>query len=352
MTIKSLEGANWENYPYFSLDFSPGVNVIIGKSHSGKSTLIRSLNWVLENDPKGTPFFPHNVKNPQTEVSITFDTNEYITRSRNNTVNEYTMSGKDKPFTALRTDVPEEVKALSNITDVNIQVQKDVHFFLTESAGKRAKKLNEVANLEEMDKATVIINGMLSTANASMKVWNKELKGLEQEKKELSWVPEAIEDDSVLSSMEKQIAEQERDINTMGGILDAISTLEDRLAYLPPISAILPVQELLDFDDQIYEIESRSEDIKKLRESLLVLTEQEKGYTLPAPSELSKFEAITTALHSIEEQEQSYRQTLDYFAKCHKVLDHKQAEVVRLEKALDDMWKELEICPLCGSEVK
>ena len=54
--IKDLSLENFQSHKKSSLEFSEGVNVIIGSSDSGKSSIIRSLQWVLFNRPSGDSF--------------------------------------------------------------------------------------------------------------------------------------------------------------------------------------------------------------------------------------------------------------------------------------------------------
>ena len=52
--IKQLNIHNFQSHEDSSLNFTEGVNVIIGASDSGKSAIIRALKFVVYNSPSGS----------------------------------------------------------------------------------------------------------------------------------------------------------------------------------------------------------------------------------------------------------------------------------------------------------
>ena len=46
MEIKKLELQNFRNYSQISLDFSPGVNLIVGKNAQGKTNLLEAVIYM------------------------------------------------------------------------------------------------------------------------------------------------------------------------------------------------------------------------------------------------------------------------------------------------------------------
>ena len=58
--IKSLHIQNFQSHKKTTLKFHKGINVVIGQSDSGKSAIIRALNWTINNmfDHKEN-FFPY-----------------------------------------------------------------------------------------------------------------------------------------------------------------------------------------------------------------------------------------------------------------------------------------------------
>ena len=54
--IKKLHIRNFQSHKDSRLIFSDGVNVIVGNSDSGKSAILRALNWVITNRPSGDSY--------------------------------------------------------------------------------------------------------------------------------------------------------------------------------------------------------------------------------------------------------------------------------------------------------
>ena len=349
MVIESIEGANWENFPYFDIEFSPGTNTIIGKSNTGKSSIIRALNWVLENRPRGTSFFPHNVKKPETEIAVNFEEGKNVIRKRNSSDNYYDIDGQH--YSALRTDVPQEVRDTTNITDINVQVQKDVHFFLTETPGRRAKKLNEVANLEEMDYAIEIINSTISSIDSEFKFTNAELKKHEEKKRGLEWVKDAIAADEELEEIRKSIQEVTKIYHDIDNVYDSILFLNDMMdKNIFNKKAWKYTNEALNIDDQLWEVEQKITKIEEITESIGKLKSKEKGISLPTPLQIEELGAITAEIRGIEQRQEAISRAADYLAKLEKVLTVKNNNVQAFQDEFDKLLEENGVCPLCGRE--
>ena len=54
--IQSLQINNFQSHKYSVMELHKGVNVIIGPSDSGKTTILRALRWLVWNRPSGDAF--------------------------------------------------------------------------------------------------------------------------------------------------------------------------------------------------------------------------------------------------------------------------------------------------------
>lgn len=349
MTINSLEGADWEGYEYFLLHFSKGTNTIVGKSHSGKSSIVRALNWVMENRPQGTSYFPHSKKKKAfTELSVEFD-NGGIVRTRNSDINEYTIDSKDR-YTALKTGVPEEVRKKSDMTSVNIQSQKDVHFFLTESPGKRAKILNEVANLEEMDKAMEIINKRFAGMSTVYDLKTKELEGNKKKLADLKWVSAAEKESNILAEMEKDLELLGERYSKIDLLKNDVDTLIDQIESLPNTEALPEIEALLDIDTEMVILERKESKLIEVRDSLQILILKEKDITLPDKDQLTKLEAISTQINDNKDRISALSELRQYIINLEDMEIKNDKIISGVQKNFYDKLSELGICPLCGAK--
>ena len=133
--IKEVSIQNFQSHKDTHLEFHPGVNIIVGTSDSGKSAIIRTIRWVLQNKPLGDSF--RSMWGGETKVTLTLPEGQ-ITRSKDKS-DKYTIEGPPKlELEAFRTSVPEEVLNMLNINSVNLQFQHDPPFLISSTSGEVA----------------------------------------------------------------------------------------------------------------------------------------------------------------------------------------------------------------------
>ena len=162
--IRSIELRNFQGHKFSTLQFSPGVNVIKGPSHSGKTSIVRALKWVLQNKPLGDSFMSHFAED-DTSVSIEFDDDTYIIREKGKNNRYNTNLGI---FEAMRGSVPEEIEQISKMNEINIQSQHDPYFLIQDTPGNVAKKLNKVVGLEIIDEKLGRANKLINQTGAAL----------------------------------------------------------------------------------------------------------------------------------------------------------------------------------------
>ena len=149
--IEVLKLKNFQSHEKSSLEFCGGVNCIVGSSDSGKTALLRALNWVINNRPTGDSFRSH--WGGDTVVDIMLD-EQLIRRERTKKTNLYLIDSAYDPkeeFKAFGTDVPEEVTKVLNFSSLNFQNQMDAPFLLSSGAGEVVRYLNQVVDLDVID---------------------------------------------------------------------------------------------------------------------------------------------------------------------------------------------------------
>lgn len=147
--IKSIHLQNFQSHKDTSLVLSPKVTAIVGATDSGKSAIFRALYWLAMNRPSGDAFRSH--WGGDTKVSVVLDTDDLIERTKGEGTNEYRTNAK--VYKAFGADVPEQVRALLRMDELNFQSQFSLPFLLGDTPADVARKLNEVAGLELIDVA-------------------------------------------------------------------------------------------------------------------------------------------------------------------------------------------------------
>ena len=154
MYISEVEFSNFQGHELTLLEFSDKLNIIKGRTHSGKSSLVRGMKWAYLNRPRGDNFRRDGITNSESvSVSTAFSEGTSIIREKNpsRSLNVYITSEHEDPFAALRMDVPDEVKEITKMSDENIVSQGDGYFLIGKTSGQVARELNKVLGLEIID---------------------------------------------------------------------------------------------------------------------------------------------------------------------------------------------------------
>ena len=161
--IQQLNIQNFQSHEDTSLDFVEGCNVIVGASDSGKTAIIRALRKLAFNKPSGTEMCSH--WGGKTKVEL-FTDDAHVVWSKDKQ-QEYILG--DAHFSAFGTDVPEEIVKALNLNSINIQMQLDSPFLLSETPGQVAQHFNKVAGLDKIDSATSNINSWIRELTSDIK---------------------------------------------------------------------------------------------------------------------------------------------------------------------------------------
>ena len=228
--IKRIELKNFECHVDTTLDLVNGLNVIVGLSDHGKSSIRRAIEWVLFNRPNDTSMLR---KKGVTRVIITLSDGNIVERFRSRSKNGYKLN--DTVFTALRRSVPDEISQLFNLSTTNVQPQLEHYFMLELTAGKVAKKLNEVTNLQISDDALEAVSERIRSNRRKLKTTEERIDYLVPKIKQLGWAIPATKllesYDTVerrRSALEETVSKGYRTLETMDRLSERIS----RLSYV------------------------------------------------------------------------------------------------------------------------
>ena len=185
--INSILINNFQSHKKSSIAFCDGVNVIQGVSDSGKSAIIRAILFVIINRPIGTDqivsHFAIDKKNKIIdELSVKISTDKgTVIRRRTSNDNEYILKlpgHNDNYFKAVNKCVPDEINNFFNIIDLNVQMQHDPPFLLSQSSGDVMAYINKIVRLD-------VIDTVLGNTESARRETNKKIKETDCEKKEL-----------------------------------------------------------------------------------------------------------------------------------------------------------------------
>lgn len=193
---------NFQSHEKSELIFTPGVNVITGSSDSGKSAILRAIQWLCTNRPLGNSFIQWGSK----KCMVEFQTNDLLVgRSKTKSENFYHFNGADL---LAGTEVPMEIKnKLKIIPSINFQAQIGKPFLLADSPGEVAQFFNDVAGLDDIDLSLRNLKSWLNHSIKSIGHLEFSIKTKSEQLKELEFLDEF---EISLSGIEEKQKEEEK----------------------------------------------------------------------------------------------------------------------------------------------
>jgi predicted ATP-dependent endonuclease of OLD family len=329
--ISDLFIKNIQSHKETVLQFSKGVNAIVGLPNSGKTAILRSLLMLINNKPGGSQWFSYFAGDKGTmEVKATFDDKliQLIRHIRTTKKGEKVVDSSgyylDKEsFEGMRSSVPDLVKQVVNMDDLNIHEQHDSPFLITGSGGEIARTINKITQVDEADEWVSQLTTRINKTKHSIDLINEDVKEKQIKAADLSYLDklrplverlEGLENDinylcNRKASLQKYAVNMEnfeRDISLMDHCLQAESllsqakTLYDEEQFVQQkIDLFVKVDSL---SQSIWELDRILGQIGPVMENLLTIEIN--------TDKLDRFQSLATrferTVKSLEEIEEDY----------------------------------------------
>ena len=357
--IQELILQHFQSHKKTNIKFSSGINSIIGISDSGKTALLRGLNWSINNRPLGLSYISHWNRDKDGEpIKSTFVkviTNKGVIERRKGKVkigdeskkfNGYILNENDR-LEAVGTSVLDSVNKLFNLDEVNFQGQFDPSFLLSNSAGEVARFFNSTIRLDLIDR-------ILSKADSKRLETNKEKKRLETEQdsinKEISefdWIEDAEILISRIVKLDKNMCDSENIYDKLlswnieyNQLIGEIENQEVILSAIPIVNKIAIQIELIEKKIKL------QEQLKKLYDDY---TEQNRIIGMAdfsiANELIESIEILNKKIEAKEERISDLDESLtEWESDCSDIKSYKK-DVIELTNKLPDL------CPTCGEKL-
>jgi len=179
--IQQIILENFKSHKKTKLDLVPGINVISGRSLSGKTNIFRGLNWVRTNRPSGFAF--KNKYTSKKGVSVTVKTDDHeVTLIKTKSTMKYIVDGHE--YSKTGKSVPDEVASALNLNDINVQQQLDTPFLINSPTSQISKFINKFTGMERVDdwvtQLTKRVNEKTSVISEIQKDINRTVKILKK----------------------------------------------------------------------------------------------------------------------------------------------------------------------------
>lgn len=181
MQLKLFHIQNFQGHKDTIIEFTPGLNVIVGPTDAGKSSILRALQKLIRDTPSGKPFLSNWATETTLTLTFTIDNQEHtIIRKVTPSKNLYYLN--DAEFGGFGRVIPQEIQNTlnmslvelesGNILDLHFFDQHDTPFMISKgSAGTRSKLLGKIVGLHVLDRAISRVNSSIREETSNLKAY-------------------------------------------------------------------------------------------------------------------------------------------------------------------------------------
>ncbi len=397
--FKKLEIQNFESHKHTIIDFDPGINVFIGDSDSGKSSVLRALSWLcyndivnasisesIRNDPERQKIESKKRKERGEEfeciVTLTLSDDTVIKRIRGLSLqnNKYILidpSGKEVEYTNFRQGVPEDISKALGFTEyslagksklkVNYLSQHEPPLSISISDSELSQLLNLSNNLDIFDLAHQKLR--TKTQGNSELTQNIKLikQKIEEQEIELTKIPEVdnlIDDANNISAKISKLENLENNIDIANSIIDFYKQITKRKIEIE--SELLKNRRILELEKSLIKCEELKKNTSNALQIIESLSNLKNQYNIISQSYskyeklkdidltknnsiilnisnaydvINKWEDKNNDLNNLENESFSYSKNIQKFR---EELMHLSNDII------NTIADECEFCPMCG----
>lgn len=237
---------NFQSHQYTEVEFSDGLNIIVGESNNGKTSILRGIMWVIDNQPLGTDFIMAG--QDDCWVRIEYSDGTFIERGRTLKDTGYYKVGMidengnlvHQMYRGFTNAVPVEVANVHQMpkvsitkdieTHLNVLSQLDGPFLLTESPLVKASAIGRITGTHVVDAAIKESNKTIQNNKKLIKSYEQDLVEKENELKALPDIQLMSEFTALYSTLVAHAKKLYLDVDDIGGRLTSIANYDVSIA--------------------------------------------------------------------------------------------------------------------------
>ena len=200
--IKRLILKNFESHVDTDMSFDKGVTIISGNSSQGKSGIFRALRFAMLNLSEGEDSINYNADECSVELHYDDHTIKRVRSKKGK--NEYYLDGM--LYKAFGQSVPVDIQRILNLNPINFEWQFDKRpFLLSETGGYIASKLNEIVDLELIDKSLKSIESERRSSKREKENIEKQITDIKPKIDDFNWIETAEKELENIVKLEKSV---------------------------------------------------------------------------------------------------------------------------------------------------
>jgi len=362
--LKKLKIKHLESHEDTEITFSNGLNLLVGESNSGKTSIIRSIDLVCSNE-----FSKEMVRNGYSFCEVYLETeNGWVECKRGENINEWRCCDGNElhEYRAVGVGVPEEVpkilglgkRELCGIKEKpNFMFQLEKHYMLSEVDGKKATS-NLVARL--MDNA-IGLGGMEDLIKNLASDLSKCKKELNEKQSTISSLKDEIIDKSIYDRQKNLVLSCRSLYDEIDLIIKNCNIVESKLKEYNDLKIVVEKLESVDINSfnveecitLIKEIEFFEHIYKSWKEADFII-ETQKTCDIDLDNLVRLYDEIAFKENQLFDMESRQIKYSDYdilvsaLESCEKdFID----DIEQAEKDFIYFKNKIGICPLCGEKL-
>ena len=228
--ITKVRIENFQSHEDTEFELSPGLNVIVGSSENGKSAILRAINFVLHNQPRGDDFVRMDTE--ETRVHLWFSDGSYVCRikggpSERNAVLWRTPEGEEDGRDKIGDHLPAEVVKLLGKPPIDewhgpisYADQMAPLFLVSLGPTNLPRAISKLIGIDDFEEAAKRLSSQANEAKKQIKDSTARVARLDEQLKEYQFLDEQLEELDELETLATNIEQRFEKINQARSLLD------------------------------------------------------------------------------------------------------------------------------------
>lgn len=364
MYITKIVLENFQGFERGEFVLSPNLNILVGVSNVGKSSVARALSLILYNqwDKSWCRFGSKYCR-----ITVETSTGIVVIREKGDKVNKYILRLPDSPeqvFESFGTNTPEQIQQALKIHEVQIDTtdklnlnlagQMDALFLLSQTGSYRAKVLGKLSGATYLDHAIRELNKDKRKLTAEKDTKDLEVIELKTQVDKFSALESVSETITNFEARLTSLAAAEQRVEQIRSLLERVKVLKDawtreskKAELLAPVD-LNAVKNLTPRVDKIKAISLLLAKVVSFKQTYL---QQTKLNELLNPIDLSGITKLADKVTTIKQ----LKDLVGRFDKNKNELVAKANELQQVEqqhadaaKQYTDMLQNAGVCPICN----
>ena len=282
--ITKVEIKNFQSHEDTTVEFDNGLNVIVGESNNGKTSILRAIIWAVDNYPLGTDFIMAGKKD--CSVKVTYSDGSYIKRSRSA---KGTSSGTyecgyidekgnlvENSYSGFTNAVPVEIDNVHQMpkvsitkdieTHLNVMSQLEGPFLITDSPQNRSSAIGRLTGVHIADIAINLANTKARNDNQVIKLSTDEINRIDTELDELPTIEMLDELERLTTLIDKHITKVSQEASTIKTAIETVNDCNQKIGFEK--NALAQYAPFRNMDDTMRKVNIGIKDIERLCRSV------------------------------------------------------------------------------------